>query len=278
MRNLLLSLLSILCVGLHAQDAVRSEKTALVMVHYGTTYDAPRQKTIDRLNDLARQRFPQMDMREAWTSRMIMKRLKAKGVEKATLYETLRQLQREGYSHVVVQSSNVIEGTEQQQIRGVADQLAADFSSIGVGHPLLYSVDDAQRVCNILVKRHPASADSLQHVVFVGHGTAGPATALYSQLDYMLHAAGHRNHHVATIEGYPTYDTLLAQLREAGARRVKLVPLLFIAGGHATNDIDRRWRQQLEQAGFTVDVVLEGLGEIPEIQAIYMEHIESAMK
>ena len=80
MRNLLLSLLSILCVGLHAQDAVRSEKTALVMVHYGTTYDAPRQKTIDRLNDLARQRFPQMDMREAWTSRMIMKRLKAKGL------------------------------------------------------------------------------------------------------------------------------------------------------------------------------------------------------
>ena len=49
-----------------------------------------------------------------------------------------------------------------------------------------------------------------------------------------------------------------------------LVPLLFVAGDHATNDIAVEWKEALSQQGFTVDVKLEGLGEVPEIQDMYI--------
>ena len=58
------------------------DKAALLMVHFGTTYDDTRTKTIDAINAKAKEAFPQMEMREAYTSRIVMRRLKARGIEK----------------------------------------------------------------------------------------------------------------------------------------------------------------------------------------------------
>jgi sirohydrochlorin cobaltochelatase len=57
-------------------------------------------------------------------------------------------------------------------------------------------------------------------------------------------------------------------------RKVILVPLLFVAGDHANNDISVEWKEALEKEGLTVDVRLEGLGEVPEIQNLYIEKIK----
>lgn len=51
------------------------------MVHFGTTYDDTRTKTIDAINAKAKEAFPQMEMREAYTSRIVMRCLKARGIE-----------------------------------------------------------------------------------------------------------------------------------------------------------------------------------------------------
>ena len=40
-------------------------------------------------------------------------------------------------------------------------------------------------------------------------------------MDYMLKAGGLTNFHVGTIEGYPTFDTMLAQLKAGKAKRVR---------------------------------------------------------
>ena len=111
----------------------------------------------------------------------------------------------------------------------------------------------------------------------MGHGTYTPATATYSQIDYLFTAQGQPLFHVATIEGYPTFDTMLARLKAVKARRVTLVPLLFVAGDHASNDIAVDWKEALEKEGLQVDCRLEGLGEIPEIQDIYIEHIRFSL-
>jgi len=93
----------------------------------------------------------------------------------------------------------------------------------------------------------------------------------------MFSAQGHPLFHVATLEGYPTFETMCAQLKAAKARRVTLVPLLFVAGDHASNDIAVDWKQALEAEGLQVDCCLEGMGEVPEIQDIYLEHIRYSL-
>ena len=40
------------------------DKAALLMVHFGTTYDDTRTKTIDAINAKAKEAFPQMEMRD----------------------------------------------------------------------------------------------------------------------------------------------------------------------------------------------------------------------
>ena len=157
------------------------------------------------------------------------------------------------------------------RLRQDVQQVRPFFDSIWVSTPLLYTVEDAEKVCKVLVNRHAADAKKREQVLFIGHGTEGPATALYSQLDYMLNANGYANYHVATIEGYPTQETAMAKIKALKGKKVTLVPLLFVAGDHANNDIAVEWKEAFEKEGLKVDVCLEGLGEVPEIQDLYMD-------
>ena len=250
-----------------------AQDTALLMVHFGTTYDETRAKTIDAINEKAVKAFPQLKVREAYTSRIVMKRLAQRGIRKDTPVDALLKLRSEGIKTVKVQPSYIIDGIEMDRLRQDVEQVRPFFDSIWVSTPLLYSVEDAEKVCDILVNRHPADSKKREHVLFIGHGTEGPATALYSQLDYMLRANGHSNYHVATIEGYPTQATALNQIKSMKGRKVTLVPLLFVAGDHANNDISVEWKETLEKEGLSVDVKLEGLGEVPEIQDLYIKKI-----
>lgn len=258
------------------------EKAALLMVHFGTTYDDTRVLTIDALNRKAQEAFPELTFREAYTSRIVIRRLKQRGIRKDTPLEALLRLRAEGYTRVVVQSSNIIEGVEMESLRRDVESVQAFFKEIRVGTPLLYSVDDCEKVADILAERlYEGASDekrrAQEQFVLVGHGTYTPSTALYSQMDYMLKAAGHSHVHVATIEGYPTFDTLLARLKASKTRTVTLQPFMLVAGDHARNDIAGEWKERLEAEGYTVHVRREGLGQMPEIQDIFIDHIRFSL-
>ena len=257
-------------------ENVPQEKTAILMVHFGTTFDDTRAQTIDAINKKAKAQFPGVKVAEAYTSRIIINRLKKRGISKPTPQEALLRLAADGYTHVIVQGTNVIDGIEAEVLRDETTLMSPFFTEIRVGCPLLYSIADCQKVVGILTERHRKGLAKNGAVVLVGHGTSTPANAMYSQIDYMFTADGAPQFHVATVEGYPTYETTLARLKSAKAKSVTLVPFMFVAGDHARNDIDGEWREQLEKEGFRVSTALEGLGQIPEIQDIYIEHIREA--
>lgn len=254
------------------------DKVALLMVHFGTTFDDTRSLTIDAINRRATEAFPEMEVFEAYTSRIIIRKLAKQGIKKHSPREMLLKLASDGYTHVFIQSTNIIEGIEAQALSAEAELMVPFFKEIRVGVPLLYSVDDCERVAAILAARHASAITSPESaVVMVGHGTHTPATAVYSQIEYMFAVEGHRQFHVATIEGYPTFDTLLDRLRSDEAKSVTLIPFMFVAGDHARNDIADTWCNALKKEGFKVDTRLEGLGQIPEIQEIYIDHIRRGL-
>lgn len=259
-------------------ENVPKGKTAVLMVHFGTTYDDTRALTIDAVNEKVRQRFPGITVAEAYTSRIVIDRLEKRGVCKLTPKQALLRLAADGYTHVIVQGTNVIDGIEAEVLRNEAALMAPFFQEIRVGRPLLYSVEDCQKVVGILKDRHGAGLAGNASIVFIGHGTSTPANAVYSQIDYMFAADGAPRFHVATVEGYPTYDTTLAELKNEGVRKVTLVPFMFVAGDHTRNDIEVEWRERLEKEGYKVSVTIEGLGQVPGIQDIYISHIEEAFK
>lgn len=274
-RNLciLLVFLNISLLGHAFGDAGSQGKTALLMVHFGTTFDDTRSVTIDAINEKVRAAFPGIRIDEAYTSRIIIKRLRTRGIDKLTPREALLRLAADGYENVFIQSTNIIDGIEAEALCAEAKEMEPFFKEIRVGRPLLYSIEDGEKVVEVLSSRYASKSGKNNAVILVGHGTSTPATAMYSQLDYMFSALGHPQFHVATVEGYPTYDTTLARLKSDKAKNVTLVPFMFVAGDHARNDIDVEWREALTEEGFTVESVIEGLGQIPEIQDLYIEHI-----
>lgn len=265
-------------VGAEGFKTGPGDKAALLMVHFGTTFDDTRTLTIDAINLRAAKAFPEMDVFEAYTSRIILRKLAGNGVTKHSPREMLLKLAADGYTHVFIQSTNIIEGIEAQALRTEAEMMVPFFKEIRVGVPLLYSVEDCERVTAILAARHADAAEpAASTVVMVGHGTHTPATAIYSQIDYMFTAEGYPQFHVATIEGYPTFDTTLQRLRRDKVRNVTLVPFMFVAGDHARNDIEEDWSEALRKEGFTVKCRIEGLGQLPEIQEIFIDHIRRGL-
>lgn len=245
------------------------DKAAILMVHFGTTHDDTREKTIDALNKKVKAAFPNVEVREAYSSRIVIKRLGDNGITKQNTEEALKQLQQNGYTHLLIQPSTIIDGIEMESIYKNVNPFLSSFKDIRLGAPLLYSPEDYAKVIEVLT----AGSDKNTAYVWVGHGTYDATTAQYAMLDYMLKSKGHSNYFVGTIEGYPAYEDMLAQLKASGLKKVVLVPFMFVAGEHAKNDIAVDWKEDLEKEGYSVEVRTEGLGENPPIQALYIAHL-----
>ena len=60
-----------------------------------------------------------------------------------------------------------------------------------------------------------------------------------------------------------------------------LRPLMVVAGDHARNDMagddGDSWKTVLNQEGYETECILEGLGQIPAIQELYVQHTRAAM-
>lgn len=251
------------------------EKGAVLMVHFGTTYDDTRVLTIDAINAKMKAAFPGVEMREAWTSRIILRKMKARGVERLNPTEALIRLHEEGYTHILVQSTNIIEGTEMKELRREVESLSLNFKDIRIGNPLLYSPEDYAVVVKAVTAAMDAAVKGGQKLL-VGHGTPDPATASYAMFDYMLKSQGHPAYHVGTVEGYPTFEDALRLLKSGNSKTVTLAPLMFVAGDHARNDIAGEWKENLQNLGYKVNLYLKGLGENPDVQNLYIAHARFA--
>ena len=89
-----------------------------------------------------------------------------------------------------------------------------------------------------------------------------------------------------TVEGEPedtACDAVIEKVKEAGYTKVILRPLMVVAGDHANNDMagaeDDSWLSQFNAADCfeSVDTQIAGLGEIGDIQQLYVDHAGAAI-
>jgi len=253
----------------------QNEKAAILMVHFGTTEPEGRALSLETVNNDVKAAFPDMEVRQAYASAIIRNIWGKRGERFYSPQEALMQLRADGYERVYVQSTTLMEGYEMTYLREAIAALQPFFKELKAGNPLLYSVEDCQKVLDILSRD---AAEKNQAVVLVGHGTTHPSTAIYAMLQTMLQEREQNNWYVSTIEGYPTQEMTLKSLKQKKVKKVQLRPLLLTAGDHARNDIAKEWKELFEQQGFEVDVKLQGLGEIKAIRDIYIQHIKDILK
>ena len=86
---------------------------------------------------------------------------------------------------------------------------------------------------------------------------------------------------MGTVEAAPSLDDMLSAVQAGGYTKVVLQPLMVVAGDHANNDMagdePDSWKSTFAAAGYEVEPVLQGMGEIADIQQIYVDHVQQAI-
>lgn len=256
-------------------------KKAILAVSFGTSYPDTLEKTIAAIEADLAAAFPDRRLFRAFTSGRIIKKLKNRdGVSIDTVPQALERLAAEGYADVIVQSTHVINGEEWDKLQAQAMPFAGSFQRLAFGQPLLTGIEDYREVTAALLRRLPPPEQGTA-VVFMGHGTEHPANAVYATLEYMFHDMGRWDIRVGTVEGYPGFAEVSRRLAEdPNLHTIICYPLMVVAGDHAKNDLagdgPDSWRSMLEAQGYQVRCVLEGLGQLPDIRAIFTKHALAA--
>lgn len=267
--------------GAERKQEMEQTKRAILVVSFGTSYADTCRKTIEQIENDIRDAYPQYRIYRAWTSGMIRRKLlKRDGVRIFDVKEAMEQMHADGITQVVVQPTHVINGIENDRMTADVHSCEQLFEHVVIGTPLLTSREDNERVIRAVAEElHPSDEET---VVLMGHGTEHFSNSIYAALDYQFKDMGYSNIFMGTVESYPSFDTLMRQMSASEQKRLILAPFMIVAGDHATNDLageeDDSWKNQFEQAGFSVQCVLKGLGEYPAIRQVLLEHTRTAVK
>ncbi len=256
---------------------------AILVVSFGTSYNDSRELTIGGIEKAIADKFPEYEVRRAFTSQIIIDKLKERdGLEIDNVEEALDRAVADGIKTLVVQPTHLMNGFEYTDL---ADELADyedKFEQVVLAQPLLSSDEDFDAVIAAITEKMASYDDGETAICFMGHGTEADSNVVYATLQEKLTEAGYENFYIGTVEATPSLDDVRAALSEKGTyTKVVLEPLMVVAGDHANNDMagdeEDSWKTVLTDDGYEVECILEGLGQVPAVQDIYVAHTQAAV-
>ena len=277
----------------------------LLVVSFGTSFNASRAADIKGIEDALQAAYPDWSVRRAFTAQIIINHVQARDGEKIdNMQQAMDRAVANGVKNLVVQPTHLMHGAEYDEMMEMIDSYRDKFESVAVAEPLLGEVGADATVINsdkeAVAKAITAAAvkdagfDSLDAAaaektafVFMGHGTSHTAKISYSQMQTTMQTLGYDNVFIGTVEGEPeetACENVIEAVKAAGYTKVVLRPLMVVAGDHANNDMagadDDSWLSQFKASGAfeEVDTQISGLGEISDIQQLYIAHTKAAIE
>ena len=277
----------------------------LLVVSFGTSFNASRAADIKGIEDALQAAYPDWAVRRAFTAQIIINHVQARDGEKIdNMQQAMDRAVANGVKNLVVQPTHLMHGAEYDEMMEMIDSYRDKFESVAVAEPLLGEVgadatainSDKEAVAKAITAAavKDAGFDSLDAAaaektafVFMGHGTSHTAKVSYSQMQTTMQTLGYDNVFIGTVEGEPeetACENVIEAVKAAGYTKVVLRPLMVVAGDHANNDMagadDDSWLSQFKASGAfeEVDTQIAGLGEISDIQQLYIAHTKAAIE
>jgi sirohydrochlorin cobaltochelatase len=299
-RLTVIALFATVCTSaLAAQVMTRTLKDApaIVLTAFGTSTKA--QITYKALERQVREAFPDNELAWAFTSEVIRERVnqrweKAGSSERLlSLQQALANLEAKGYTKVIVQPLHIFPGEEYEEVLAAVDNFPG--LTIETGETLLQRWKTVHEVVGLISEDFYAPDEGCN--VVVAHGT--PSTHVGSNIAYLgldrYLLKRFSNVYLGTVDGVITREDALGAAKACTPKKVRFIPLMFVAGNHIMSDImgdevspeGPSWKMELEAAGFATETptvvhegqtYFKGLGFNPEINAIFIRQIARALK
>ena len=271
----------------------------LLVVSFGTSFNDSRAQDIGGIEKALQAAYPDWSVRRAFTAQIIINHVQARDGEKIdNMDQALQRAVDNGVKHLVIQPTHLMHGAEYDELCAAAESYKDKIETIEIAEPLLGEVGkdgsttnaDKKAVAEALTAEAVKAAgyESLEDAakdstafVFMGHGTSHAAAVTYTQMQTQMEELAYGNVYIGTVEGKPAEtacEAVIERIKEAGYQKVVLRPLMVVAGDHANNDMagddEDSWKSQFLASGAfdTVTCQIGGLGGIPAIEQIYVEH------
>lgn len=248
----------------------------LLCVSFGTSVPEARQ-SITAVETALHHAAPELPFVRAFTSPTIRRILQSRGETVQSLPQALESLSG---GEVIVQPTHLLYGQEYDTIRAQVEERRGLFGTLTLGKPLLAGPEDLRALAAAVSGCCPPVAG--EALVLMGHGTEHFAGIVYPALQTVFHMMGRTDVYVATAEGWPALDDVLPQLERGGYRKAHLMALMLVAGDHARNDMagddPASWKSRLQAKGMEVRCTLQGLGLLPDVQALYAAHLRELLE
>lgn len=286
-------------------------KEAIVLAAFGTSYPEALQSILN-IQKAIQKANPNVPVKLAFTSSIIRDiwqerqgdtawQKKNPGVPAEVLsvknpMATIADLQNAGHKDICVQSLHIFAGEEfadlKQMMIGLRSIRAikaksVPFKRLRLGRPALGMPGDVYPYTDDLTAAIPALKKDVEEakaqnaaLVYMGHGNDFYSTGIYAQFQSVLQKAYNYPIFIGCVEGFPSFDDMLTDLKASGKKNVLMKPFMIVAGDHASNDMagdeDDSWKVMLTKAGFTVKTELRGLGMLDKWAALYVDHLTDA--
>ena len=242
-------------------------KKALLAVSFGTTVREAYESCIRPIEAALQDMCPDRKPYRAFTSRIIVQKLRTRGETAETVSEARAHLNAEGFENIAVAPLFIIPGGEYERLRIEAE-------GCKIAEPLLHGKDDLQRIAALLAG---IAENAGRPLLMLGHGADHAADNIYAQLREVLP----ENVFLACMEGNHRLEPLLPELEALPERQLTTMPLMLTAGAHAraclTSDAPDSWKTLLESRGFDLRVRMQGLGSLETVQQMFAEKLQKIL-
>ena len=271
--------------GVSAADDIVNTTPAdkvILVTSFGTSFNQSRSLTIGGIEDAIREAYPDYQIRRAFTSQIIIDKLAAReGLRIDTVEDAMNRLVLDKVKEVVIQPTTIMNGWEYDDIIEEVMPFADKFESFKIGNWLLADDDDYDTVADVMAAEMAKFESDETAIVWMGHGTSHESNSTYAKMQDVLHAKGHTDHIIGTVEGFPEIEDVEESLKEMDVKKVVLHPMMIVAGDHANNDMagdeEDSWKIILEEDGYEVESVIEGFGQVKAIQDLFVNHVKAAL-
>ena len=275
----------------------------ILVCSFGTSFNDSRVETIGAAEKAIQKAYPDWSVRRAFTAQIIINHIQARDGEKIdNVDQAIERAKANGVKELIVVPTHLMNGAEfdelKEQVEAAKGDINVKFSDalLGTYGKTATSVNKEKKIVAKAITAAAckdanyadaaAAAKDGTAFVFMGHGTGHKAAITYSQMQAQMNDLGYKNVFVGTVEGEPestSLDAVLKAVKKAGYKNVIMRPLMVVAGDHANNDMagddDDSWVSTFKASGAfdSVTAQIQGLGALPEVQQIYIDHIKAVM-
>ncbi len=275
----------------------------ILVCSFGTSFNDSRVETIGAAEKAIQKAYPDWSVRRAFTAQIIINHIQARDGEKIdNVDQAMERAKANGVKELIIAPTHLMNGAEfdelKEQVEAAKGDINVKFSEamLGTYGKTATSVNKEKKIVAKAITAAAckdanyadaaAAAKDGTAFVFMGHGTGHKATITYSEMQAQMNDLGYKNVFIGTVEGEPestSLDAVLKAVKKAGYKNVIMRPLMVVAGDHANNDMagddDDSWVSTFKASGAfdSVTAQIQGLGALPEVQQIYIDHIKAVM-